>query len=130
MVNFPFDARKLAKLLFPAKTIEVKQSAPVEQKTQAAAVTDTDGREYLLIAVTLMDSLFEALQHRVENEAQQERFKSLELSAPKHIKEPDSPPHINALVSKKNLPKSFYRFRAKNKDLCLSVRAAPSPPPR
>jgi len=124
VVNFPFDARKLAKLLFPAKTIEVKQSAPVEQKTQAAAVTDTDGREYLLIAVTLMDSLFEALQHRVENEAQQERFKSLELSAPKHIKEPDSPPHINALVSKKNLPKSFYRFRAKNKDLCLSVRAS------
>ncbi|HNB24143.1 MAG TPA: ATP-binding protein [Candidatus Melainabacteria bacterium] len=124
MVNFPFDARKLAKLLFPAKSTEVKRSFPVEKKTQAAALSEADGREYIHVAVELMDSLFEALQHRVENETEHERFSTLELTAPKHIKEPDSPPHINALVSKKNLPRSFYRFRARNDQLCLSVRAS------
>lgn len=124
MVNFPFDARKLAKLLFPAKSLEVKHSAPTEKRTQAAALPDTDGRENIQVAVELMDSLFDALKHRIENETQKERFKSLELTPPKHIKEPESPPHINALVSRKNLPKSFYRFRAKNDALCLSVRAS------
>ncbi|MBX9953276.1 MAG: hypothetical protein K2Y39_29140 [Candidatus Obscuribacterales bacterium] len=124
MVNFHFDARKLAKLLFPAKSVEIKRTVPLEQKTQTAAVTDTDEKEIFQVAVELMDSLYEALQHRVENDKEQGRFKSLELTAPKHIKEPDSPPHINALASKRNLPKSFYRFRAKNDALCLSVRAS------
>ncbi|HQI21141.1 MAG TPA: hypothetical protein PLW55_17445, partial [Leptospiraceae bacterium] len=114
----------MAKLLFPAKSTEVKRSFPVEKKTQAAALSEADGREYIHVAVELMDSLFEALQHRVENETEHERFSTLELTAPKHIKEPDSPPHINALVSKKNLPRSFYRFRARNDQLCLSVRAS------
>ncbi len=124
MVNFPFDARKLAKLLFPSKSIEVKRRLPSAQKTKTAAVAESQDKEFSRISVDLMDSLFDALRHRVENEENKERFKNLELIAPKHIKEPDSPPQIKGLVSQKKLPQSFYRFRARNEELCLSVRAS------
>ena len=124
VVNFPFDARKLAKLLFPAKTVEVKRTLPPTQEVRTAAVVETEDKEFNRVAVNLMDSLFDALRHRVANEENKERFKDLELMAPKHIKEPDSPPQIKGLVNKKNLPQSFYRFRARNEDLCLSVRAS------
>lgn len=124
MVNFPFDARKLAKLLFPSKTIEVKRTLPPAQKTKAVTVTETEDKEFSRISVELMDSLFDALRHRVENEENKERFKDLEMMAPKHIKEPDSPPQIKGLVNQKKLPQSFYRFRVRNEELCLSVRAS------
>jgi signal transduction histidine kinase len=124
VVNFPFDARKLAKLLFPAKTIAVKRTFPPEQKARTAAVAETDDKECSRIAVDLMDGLFDALRHRIANEENKERFKNLELMAPKHIKEPESPPQIKGLVSQKKLPQSFYRFRARNEEHCLSVRAS------
>lgn len=124
VVNFPFDARKLAKLLFPAKSIEVQRTTTPRETSKTAAVADPTEKELTRISVELMDSLFEALSHRVENEEDKDRFKDLELIAPKHVKEPESPPQIKGLVNKKNLPQSFYRFRARNNDLCLSVRSA------
>lgn len=122
MVNFPFDARKLAKLLFPSKTVEVKRALPSEQKAKPAAIQEDDEKQLSRICEELMDSLFDALRHRVETEEDKQRFKDLELISPKHVKEPDSPPQIKGLVTKKNMPKSFYRFRARNSELCLSVR--------
>ncbi len=124
MVNFSFDARKLAKLLFPAKTNEIKRTVPPAQKLKTAAVAESEDQELSRISVELLDSLFDALHHRIENEENKDRFKDLELMAPKHIKEPDSPPQIKGLVSQKKLPRSFYRFRARNGELCLSVRAS------
>lgn len=125
VVNFPFDARKLAKLLFPSKTVEVKRTFPSEPKVTPAILAEDDENQLSRICEELMDSLFDALRHRVENEKDKERFKDLELIAPKHVKEPDSPPQIKGLVQKKNMPKSFYRFRARNNELCLSVRGTP-----
>lgn len=126
-MNFPFDARKLSKLLFPPRVNETKRTLQPGKKMPAAATAETGGREeedLLRVSVELMDSLYEALKHRIENEENKERFKNLELVAPKHVKEPDSPPQVNAL-NKKKLPKSFYRFRARNSELCLSVRSTP-----
>jgi len=123
VVNFPFDARKLAKLLFPARTVEVKRSLPSQQKAKTAAIAEAEEKELSRISEELMNGLFDALRHRVENESDKERFKDLELIPPRHIKEPESPPQIKGLATKINMPKSFYRFRARNSELCLSVRA-------
>ncbi len=82
-LTFPSMQEKLAKLLFPSKSIEVKRTLPTAQKTKTAAVAETQDKEFSRISIDLMDSLFDALRHRVENEENKERFKNLRVDRSK-----------------------------------------------
>lgn len=124
MVNFSFDARKLAQLLFQGKGSEVRRSVPISPSRESSTSSTDTQRSLDAITTEVMDSLFEALVHRITNESDKEKFKGLELLGPKRIKEPDRPPEVSHLLNSKKMPESFYRFRARNDKLCLSARSS------
>ncbi|HEY9788036.1 MAG TPA: ATP-binding protein [Candidatus Obscuribacterales bacterium] len=117
-----FNARRLAKILFPVQERkETNQNASAGPDAGKAAPPEQEATDEL--SVQLADALFEAAQHRVANEEEGHPYAGIVLSAPKYVKEPDRPPQMDALM-RRSLPDKFYRWRAKNDSYCLSVRAS------
>lgn len=74
------------------------------------------------MAVQLSDALFDAVRHRLLSAEAGALLSALKLTEPAHVKEPDRPPKVDAMM-RKNQPKSYYRWRVRSTTSCLTVRA-------
>lgn len=124
MVNFAFDARRLARLLFPSKTLDRAESYKDRSDGKASnPVIEDEALPVDEMSIKLADALFDAIKHRVTTAPEDSPVAMLALTEPAHVREPERPPGVDALM-KQPMPESFYRFRARNSDWCLSVRAS------